>query len=79
MELTAGAGDEADGSDIVACDLDGNPVTVAFSPSRLLDAVTAIGTGRTRIALTTASKPALITPADGDGAVDEQWSRPVDR
>jgi DNA polymerase-3 subunit beta len=71
IELTAGSGEEADGTDTVACELDGNPITVAFHPQRLLDALTAGGTGRARIALTTPDKAALITPADGDGHDDD--------
>jgi len=62
IELTAGSGDEADGTDTVGCELDGDPITVAFHPQRLLDALAATGTGRARIALTTPSKAALITP-----------------
>jgi DNA polymerase III subunit beta len=70
--LTAGSADEADGTYTVACELDGDPVIIAFHPRRLLDAVTATGTGRARIALTTPAKPAVFTPAgddrDGGGA-----------
>jgi len=66
VTLTAGSADEADGSDTVGCELDGDPVTIAFHPRRLLDAVTAIGTGRARIALITPAKPAVFTPADDD-------------
>ena len=67
VELTAGSADEADGTDAIGCELDGDPLTVAFHPSRLLDALTATGSGRARIALTGPAKAALITPA-GDGA-----------
>jgi len=71
VELTAGSADEADGADTVSCELDGDPLTVAFHPSRLLDALTATGSGRARIALTGPGKAALITPAgDGDGQGD---------
>ena len=65
IELTAGSGDEADGTDIVGCELDGDPITVAFHPHRLLDALTAVGTGRARLALTAPARAALLTPADG--------------
>ena len=72
VELTAGSADEADGTDAVGCELDGDPLTVAFHPSRLLDALTATGTGRARIALTGPGKAALITPAsDDDGQGDD--------
>jgi DNA polymerase III sliding clamp (beta) subunit (PCNA family) len=50
--------------------LDGNPITVAFHPRRLLDALIATGTGRARLALTTPAKPALFTPA-GDSQDDD--------
>ena len=71
IELTAGSGDEADGTDTIACELDGDPIAVAFHPHRLLDALTAAGTGRARIALTGPDKAALITPADADGQDDD--------
>ena len=70
IELTAGSGDEADGTDVVGCELDGDPITVAFHPHRLLDALTAVGTGRARLALTAPAKAALLTPAD-DGQDDD--------
>ncbi len=71
LELTAGSADEADGTDTVGCELDGDPLTVAFHPRRLLDAITAIGTARARIALTGSGKAALFTPAsDDDGQGD---------
>jgi DNA polymerase-3 subunit beta len=66
IELTAGSPDEADATDTIPVDLDGDPLTVAFHPRRLLDALTATGTGRVRIALTGPTRPALFTPADGD-------------
>jgi DNA polymerase III beta subunit, C-terminal domain len=50
--------------------LDGNPITVAFHPRRLLDALIATGTGRARLALTTPAKPALFTLA-GDSQDDD--------
>ena len=65
IELTAGSGDEADGTDVVGCELDGDPITVAFHPHRLLDPLTAVGTGRARLALTVPARAALLTPADG--------------
>jgi DNA polymerase-3 subunit beta len=70
VQLTAGSGDQGDGTDNVACELDGDPITVAFHPRRLLEAITTTGTGRARIALTTPAKAALITPA-GDGQDDD--------
>ena len=70
IELTAGSGHEADGTDAIVGELDGGPIVIAFGPQRLLDALTAAGTGRVRIALTGPDKAALITAADGDGQDD---------
>ena len=70
VQLRAGSADEADGTDAMSCELDGDPLTVAFHPRRLLDALAATGTGRARIALTGPGKAALITPAGGDGPGD---------
>jgi DNA polymerase-3 subunit beta len=71
IELAAGSGEEADGTDTIGCELDGDPLTVAFHPHRLLDALTTAGTGRARIALTTPATAALITPAGDDGQDDD--------
>ena len=84
IELTAGSGDEADGTDTIGCELDGDPITVAFHPHRLLDALTAAGTGRARIALTGPAKAALITPAgsgqdDGAGPAYRHLLMPIRR
>ena len=78
LELTAGSADEADGTDTVGCELDGDPLTVAFHPRRLLDAITAIGSGRARIALTGPGKAALFTPAGDDDGQGED-AEPVYR
>ena len=74
IELVAGNDEEADGTDTIGCALDGDPLTVAFHPNRLLDAITSTGTGRARIALTTPAKAALITPAGDDGQDDDAGS-----
>ena len=70
IELTADSGDKAGGTDAIACELDGDPMAVAFLPQRLLDALTAADAGRVRIALNGPDKAALITPAD-DGQDDD--------
>jgi len=79
IELAAGSGEEADGTDTISCELDGDPLTVAFHPHRLLDAITAAGTGRARIALTTPAKAALITPATADDGGQDDHTGPAYR
>jgi single-strand DNA-binding protein len=61
---------EADRTDTVVGELDGDPIAVALHPQRLLDALTAVGTGRARIVLTTSARAALITTA-GDSGQDD--------
>jgi DNA polymerase-3 subunit beta len=72
-ELTAGSPGEAEGRDTIPCDLDGEPLSIAFHPARLLDALTPFTGGRARINITGPNKPVLFTPADdgqdGDDAV----------
>jgi DNA polymerase-3 subunit beta len=70
IELAAGSSEEADGTNTVPCELDGDPITVAFHPGRLLDALTATGTGRARLALATPARAALITPAADEDQAD---------
>ena len=76
VTLTSGSGDEADGTDTIGCELDGDPITIAFHPRRLLDAITATSTGRARIALITPAKPAVFTTADDQ---DDDGARPCYR
>jgi DNA polymerase-3 subunit beta len=82
VELTAGSDSDADGREVIGCDLDGAPVTIGFHPRRLLDAVTAAGAPRARIAVTTPTRAALITPADGEddsGGRDQNEAGPAYR
>ncbi len=72
MRIEAGTGDEAGYAEIIPVQLDGEPERIAFNPRYLLDAlgaVAATGAGAARIAITTAAKPALITPATPVGPV----------
>jgi hypothetical protein len=58
-------------TDVIGCELDGDPIAIAFHPGRLPGALTTVGAGRACIALTTPAKAALITPAgDGDPGDD---------
>ena len=62
LELATGSGDEASGSDTVACELDGGPAQIAFSPRLLLDALAATSETRVRVGLAGPDKPALFVP-----------------
>ncbi|MCI1984427.1 MAG: DNA polymerase III subunit beta [Bifidobacteriaceae bacterium] len=56
VKLSAGTADESQASESIAVDLDGEPITVAFNPSYLLDGLSAISEPYVRIKMTTAVK-----------------------
>ena len=56
VRLSAGAADESQASEVVAADLDGEPITVAFNPMYLLSGLGAISGKYVRMKMTTAIK-----------------------
>lgn len=66
MFLDAGTGEEAQSNEFVACQLDGDPLTAAFNPGYLLDALKAVDGAQARIRFTEAAKPALIMGGETD-------------
>ncbi|MEX5720210.1 DNA polymerase III subunit beta [Geodermatophilus maliterrae] len=81
VTLRAGGSDD-EGQAEERCDVefDGDPLTIGFNPTFLLDGLAAVHTGRARMDFTSPLKPAVLSgveePAadDGDGA-----QRPADR
>ncbi|MGQ0480739.1 MAG: DNA polymerase III subunit beta [Pseudonocardia sp.] len=82
MEFTEGAlrlaaGGDSDGAEgsaeeQLACELDGEPLTIAFNPGYLLDGLAALRTDRAQLSFTTPNRPALVrpvSPTDAPGAV----------
>ncbi|MEV8374213.1 DNA polymerase III subunit beta [Kribbella sp. NPDC056861] len=61
--LDAGNGDEAQASETIETQLTGEPVTVGFNPTYLLDGLHAIGTPVAHLAFTQPTKPAELTGA----------------
>lgn len=69
VRVESGTGDEAQLAETVPLTLDGGPLGIALNPGYLLDAlaaVTATGSPTARIAMTTPTTPAIITPAEPD-------------
>jgi DNA polymerase III subunit beta len=66
--LEAGSGDDAQAVEVLAASLDGQDIDVAFNPHFLLDGLSAIGSDVARLAMTTSTKPAVMT---GKPANDE--------
>ena len=64
------------------CELDGAPLTIAFNPGYLLDALGALHTPRARLTFTTPNRPALMRPvpppsadagsSDGEAAAEHR-------
>jgi DNA polymerase-3 subunit beta len=70
VRVESGTGEDASYTETVPATLDGEPLTIAFKPGYLLDGLAAVtGTGSTaaRLAMTTPTKPAVITPATPGG------------
>jgi DNA polymerase-3 subunit beta len=63
VTLDAGSGDEAQASESIEARVSGEPVTVGFNPTYLLDGLGAIGTPVAHLAFTQATKPAELTGA----------------
>jgi DNA polymerase-3 subunit beta len=61
--LDAGNGEEAQASETIETQLTGEPVTVGFNPTYLLDGLHAIGTPVAQLAFTQPTKPAELTGA----------------
>ena len=59
-----------------ALQLDGTPLTIAFNPGYLLDALGALHTERTQLTFTTPNRPALVRPVPPPAAVDEEAPTP---
>jgi DNA polymerase III subunit beta len=66
VHLQAGHGDEVQGTDTVSCDFNGKPLTIAFNPGYLSDALTTIHTPTVQFAFTSPETPALLTPHTSD-------------
>jgi len=67
LTLDAGSGDQAQASEAVPAEIDGDDLVTGFSPQYLLDGLTAIDESVVELAFTQSSKPVVIS-GTGDGA-----------
>jgi DNA polymerase III subunit beta len=74
LQLDAGTGDEAQATESLACSLEGDPLTIAFNPSFLLDGLGALDATVARLSFTTPTKPAVLTGGSGGDAGSESGS-----
>ena len=61
VTLEAGTGEEAQASESLAAELDGDDISIAFNPTYLLDGLGALGTSHAQLAFTVATRPAVIS------------------
>ena len=61
MELEAGAGEEAQATEVLEISLTGEPISIAFNPTFLADGLQAVGTPFVQISFTGSNKPAILT------------------
>ena len=74
VELSAGGDgsspDSGRADEQLEVDYEGDPLTTAFNPQFLLDGLTSLGTGSARMLFTSANKPVVLRPEQGEGAAD---------
>jgi DNA polymerase-3 subunit beta len=75
--LEAGSGDEAQASEVLDAQLEGEDISIAFNPTFLLDGLGALDSPRTRLSFTTSTKPAVLTPAATAAADDAAADHPA--
>jgi len=68
--LNAGTGDDAQASEAIEAQYEGEPMLIAFNPAYLLDGLTAIGTDEAELSFNGPIQPAVIT---GKGAEDYRY------
>ncbi len=75
LTLLAGGDDEGRAEEQMEADFAGEPLTIGFNPTFLLDGLSAVHTETVRMSFTTANKPAVLTgvPAEGPGNDDYRY------
>ena len=71
LQLEAGAGDEAQATEELEINYNGEAIDIAFNPTFLTDGLSALGTAYVNIAFTGSNKPAMLTgKSKADGSAD---------
>jgi DNA polymerase III subunit beta len=66
LVLEAGAGGEAQASEAIEVGYEGEPMTIAFNPTYLLDGLGALDSDQAHMSFNGAVKPAVITGKESD-------------
>jgi DNA polymerase-3 subunit beta len=75
--LEAGSGEEAQASEGLDAQLDGDDISIAFNPTFLLDGLGSLASPRARLSFTIPTKPAVLTPAGAAAEGDEGIDHPA--
>ena len=78
LRLTAGGDEVGSAEEELVCELDGAPLTIAFNPGYLLDALGALHTPRARLTFTTPNRPALMRPVPAPAPATESDAAEAD-
>jgi DNA polymerase-3 subunit beta len=74
LTLEAGSGDDAQATERIDADLEGDDISIAFNPAYLLDGLSAIDSPVAQLSFTTATKPALLSgKASQESEADEAY------
>ena len=74
LTLEAGSGDDAQATERVDADLEGDDISIAFNPAYLLDGLAAIDAAVAQLSFTTSTKPALLSGKHApDAEADEAY------
>jgi DNA polymerase III subunit beta len=74
-----GTDDEGQAEERCDVDFDGEPLTIGFNPTFLLDGLAAVHTDRARMDFTTALKPAVLSGVDEPSGDDADSGKPAER
>jgi DNA polymerase-3 subunit beta len=77
LRLSAGGDDVGSAEEELPCEFSGEPLTIAFNPGYLLDALGALHSDRTQLTFTTPSRPALVRPVLPPAAEGEPDNPPA--
>jgi DNA polymerase-3 subunit beta len=73
VTLDAGTGEEAQASEVLEAETDGEPIEVGFFPGYLLDGLAQLGSPVARFAFTHPSKAVVLTGITGAGSADPDY------
>lgn len=81
LRLVAGGDEVGSAEEELPCELEGAPLTIAFNPGYLLDALGALHTARAMLTFTTPNRPALmrpVPPPSTESGADDNSDAPSD-